>query len=166
MLILGSVGAGTRREQALASLAYLDNAGLEWWRVESLQHSIKVAREQLQAGEQPSRILELALDNGMCRLARRLPYVLWGSGPWDVRPEKQVAGLWPNKQLLMQALHLGRVRRSDQHREATTYQKYWLVITPESYQLQGLSKKPIWIMHGRWTTVADEWYKDTPERWR
>lgn len=166
MLILGPVGGGSRREQALACLAHLDSAELEWWRVESLHKSVKIARAVLEAGEQPPRLLEQTIDNGMRRLARRVSYVLWGPGPWDARPEKQVAGFWPKKGALMRALKVGGIRRMDEYKEPTIYQRYWLRVRPGEYSLHGLSKKGIWIMHGRWTTVHDVWQADIPERWR
>ena len=165
MLTLGPVGEGARRAQCRKWLAFLDAAKLEWWRVEGLKSSIKTARARVEDGELPPMVLEKACHEGMSRLAQVYPYVLWGPGPWDVAPERRVAGLWPERRRIIRVVERRIVciiwERSGsmgvlEHIktfQCGSRQRYWLVVGEGQYRLLGLSGKGIWQMHGRWSHV-------------
>ena len=163
MLILGPVGEGTRREQCRKWLAFLDAAKLEWWHLAGRRPSLIMARARVEDGAVPPMLLEQMCHEGMRRVARVYPYVLWGPGPWDVAPVRRVVGPWPEKRRLMRALEhrqVGLIGERSGSMEVEEYitagksaprQRYWLVVGERQYRLLGLGGKGMWMMRGRWS---------------
>ena len=106
----------------------------------------------------PPMILEKACHEGMRRVARIYPYVMWGPGPWDVAPARRVAGLWPDRRRLARAVARGTVHilwagRAGITMEGPQHRRYWLEIEPKHYALLALNGKGIWQMQGEWSHV-------------
>ena len=156
MLMLGPMGEGTRRAQCRKWIACLDAAKLDWWQRENRRSSMKIARERVQDGALPPVLLEKACHAGMKQLALVYPYVLWGAGPWDVAPGRRHIGFWPQRGMMMRALHRGTMlRRASSERGWGWHergQKWWLVVEAESYSVYGLYGDGEWCMQGRWSS--------------
>lgn len=166
MLILGPLGEETtRRAQVLHWVQFLDHVHFYWWEQRRRSTTVRLARERLEAGAQPPRILEMLVHEGMKRCATRYPYVFWGAGPWDALGEAQVAGFWPKRDMLRRHVHKGCIvslRATDVPAVPARGQQYWLAVEREYYTLLSLPGKPIWRMHGRWAYGKETWLPGEP----
>lgn len=161
MMVLGRIGAGAWKDQVRAWLAYLDEADLPWWQERRGWREVQAARERLGEGARPPEWLEVLVEEGMGRVARRVPFVAWGPGPpLEVRMSRRGAGLWPLRARLHKAIRRGEVGvvraarpPAFQHwGPAERGQRWWLVVgrLRAWYALHGVSGVSIWVLEGEW----------------
>lgn len=160
MIELGPLGEGTACEIAQAWLIYLDSAKLEWWRSAKTLGFVKEHRELINQGKPPRTIFLDILEQGLRRVAKRVPYVSWGAGPWYERPVNRRAGFWPDRRMLARDVSKGSIvmvhaawaLNNSLATPRHPAHKHWLVIGEDWYALQAMSKKRYWTM------VGEAWY--------
>ena len=144
MMTLGPVPVGEWLE-------LLDNGSLVWWRDQCKRSEVRVARERWDSGARMHPVLAMAINEGMVRLSKRLPFVQWGF-PSRTGREKKL-GFYPERGRIVRALGKGEVvliQHGEEKPALREWQKYWLVVADEEYRLVGVSGKVVWVMPERW----------------
>lgn len=169
MQILGPIGEGNTKQQALAWLKYLDDAKLYWWiRTARRAVPIQEAIAQLQAGERARPLLLNAMEQGMRRLAGRLPYV-----KWEVNGDPLAKlGFWPWRRALGREVRVGRLIVVQEEPELgwtkarIPYQKGWILDGVNWYRFVSLRGMPVWHVDWRWTYAEEPGVHEQRERER